>query len=299
MNIDKRLENIKRVADSNSLNPVDKIRNIKHHLLIGENRSKEEVLSSVFMVVVGVALIIFMVSMEAVYYQAQEIGDWKMRSILALAAGAMAVGFSGNINIKFHWIQASGSLAVVFLFYFVAPASNQHQVETLQESRTIDGSASVISFLLPPAYAEGAEDFNERIGAGSVAAEENRDSGSDVPVSSLGKPRVRYTYKVVYPIGVGELKGRSFQIGKYIQQEQDPDRVAIYSQGSFLRAPVNTLLYDDKFDIKIKYNRLVNSEQLEDFRASLANKISSEGASISASVGTAGDADIVVELVPK
>lgn len=299
MNIDKKLENIKRVADSNSLNPADKIRNIKHHLLVGENRSKEEVMSSVFMVVVGVALIIFMVSMEAIYYQTQEIGDWKMRSILALAAGAMAVGFSGNINIKFHWVQASGSLAVVFLFYFVAPASYQHQVEILQESQTAGGSVSVISLLFPTAYAEGSEDFGAEIGAGSAATEVSQGSGGDVSGTLSGKSQVRYAYKIVYPIGVDELKDRSLQIGKYIQQEQDPDRVAIYSQGSFLRAPVNTLLYDDKFDIQIKYNRLVDSEKLESFRASLANKVVGEGASISASIGAAGDADIVVELVPK
>jgi hypothetical protein len=282
VSLDEKVNKIKELVGAEALTSADKIRNIKHHMLIGENRSKEEVLSSVFMVLIGLTLIIFSVGMEAFYYQAQEIGNWKMKSIFALAAGAMAVGFTGNINIKFHWVQASGSLAVVLLFYFISPWSLENRVSNAQSVEEPGTVGFVPSFFISTSYADG---YNQ-LGSNNFVAEEQQNVG------------INYEYKLVYPIGVEELKQESFRL-KNIIQETEPNKVKVYSLGSIFRAPVNALLYNNNYDISIRHNRLVNKKALDEFEKFISQNLDLTNTNINVYEGTSTDADIVLEINPK
>lgn len=252
MRLKSLLDSIARITQSKDLTEVQKIRNIKDELLIGQNRSREEVLSSVFMVTIGVVLILVMAMIEANYYADQEIGTWKMRSILALAAGAMSVGFTGNINIKFHWVQASGSLAVVFLFYFVNPGSIDKQIT----------SATNMGLSIFPSAQAATSKLNET---------------------------EKFTLKIVYPIGIRELKQESFSLRNRLGASAS--EVSVYSRGSYFRAPINALRYDGEFDFVVTYHHLVDKESIESLERLLG-----DSRSVVTQPGYSGAYDMQIQL---
>ncbi|PCK07969.1 MAG: hypothetical protein COA42_11595 [Alteromonadaceae bacterium] len=296
MTIVKKIESIARIIKVDKLTPEEKYRNIRQTLLIGENRTKEEVFSSIFMVIVGMLLIVFMVGMESIYYETQQIGGWKMRTVLALAGGAMAVGFSGNINIKFHWVQASGSLAVVLLIFLVDPGSLEKSEGKPSSLKTInnDGTSLLRNFFLSSAYAQTGE-----------ATEKNDDTESSTVggASALTEIEtapavVNYNFKITYPIGVSELKSESFRLGEILVASEEPNDVEVYSIGSIFRAPVNALIYNENYNIKIKYNRLVDIESVASVVKSLGSAKSYLGSKIEASEAVLYNSDILIELQP-
>ena len=322
MNVAKKLESISRLASSEDLTGQQKLSSIKQTLLIGENRSKEEILSSVFMVVAGISLIVFMVIMEATYYQTQEIGDWKMRAILALAGGAMSVGFTGNINIKLHWIQASGSLAVVLLFYFVTPISMEREVpDTSGTSIGIDNGLSTIDLsLIKSVYAQDIDEDNlgiqmnesvsnekEMVAADSKApeitssdvGEDAVTTGYDVPENEVIQEQKGYIYRVVYPIGIDELKNKSVQVSEAFENEQDAGNVKVYSVGSMLRAPINAFLYDGEYDIEVRYHRLIDHRSISSIEEILEAISDGSDTVVKTVVTNPRNSDIEISITPK
>lgn len=279
--MDKKMDAISRIAGVEGLTDAEKLRNIRETMLIGQNRTKEEIYSSVFMVLIGTALIVFMVVMESIYYQS-EIGDFKMRVILALAGGAMAVGFTGNINIKLHWVQASGSIAIVFLIYFVNPGAIEREVVSLsglssdQSSRSI--ASRVTDFLIPSTYAE------ESIEA--VALRETEK----LPNSELSN----YNFRVLYPIGVEELKEKSLEVGELLRADDGSNQSRVYSIGSFFRAPVNAYLFDQEYSVEIEYNRLVGEDAIESLVTSLEERL--PNVNITKRPGNPVRSDIAIEF---
>lgn len=231
------------------------------------------------MVVAGLLLIVFMVWMEATYYATQEIGDWKMRAVLALAGGAMAVGFTGNINIKLHWVQASGSLAVVLLLYFVNPVQIEREI------------------VPPDVVGTGAHNTGFWI-VGSAYAQDPSSAG-EAPTHAQASNAPKYKMRIDYPIGIKDLKTQSFDLRADLKGQWETQEVKVYSIGSKLRAPVNFITYDGLKEVQIKYNRLVSPSAVRDIKRTLEAKYKDTKVKVSAEEGVTRDSDIQIQLVPK
>ncbi len=273
-----RLNNIKRIANSDDLTPTEKLRTIRQGLLIGHNLSKDEIRFSMVMVIVGMLLIMFMVAMESYSANITFLSDSNARIILALAGGAMAVGFTGNINIKLHWVQASGSLAITVMIYFVDP-------KPIESEQLPPVSSQQEGVWLPQLF--------------SAAYAQNVSLPVDTPsAESTAVEEIPYTYKLTYPRGVSELKSASFKLGSLIKTEESVASLKVYSKGSVFRAPVNALLYDDEFDISIKYNRLVDDKRIDVLKESITEHLSAP-VNINTDNNWSGVTDVLIEIVPK
>ncbi len=300
MKLMEKIERILTLAKSADLTPQEKIKNIKQMLLIGENRSKEEIRSSIFMVTVGILLIVFIIVMDS-YFLGAVIGDWEMRVILALAAGSMAVGFTGNINIKLHWVQASGSLAIVVLFYAWQPDPIKKPV----------ASSFIGIGLFPEVYAQDvefsvADDLEE-----SASGNEDFVNIDDVEVQSLVDEGFfqspagvwDYEFEINYPIGIGELKQQSINLSQAISSEKQNtglvnDEVEVYSLGSYFRAPLNALIYDGTYHVVIEPKKYVNPNSVVEIREQLEELLGEQNVFVVAdSPNASDDSDIGIQLI--
>ncbi|MBU2512224.1 hypothetical protein KJ966_12870 [bacterium] len=248
MSQDKKIEEIKEILDSD-LESRSIIKKIKSALLIGDDRTMREIVSSFLMVLIGIALIVFIVLIRFEYGNEVKLQEWLLKSIVALAAGCMAVGFSGNINIRFHWVQASGSLAIVVLFYATSPVSNSSEVTS-----NTDGGYLINGLTANVAYAQ----------------ESPAQTPPDQTARQIQLPKTDYldrnktTIRINFPTGLDSLKKQSLEYKDALKEFEFLKEARVFELGSIFSVPLNKLIGSEGFYFKIVYHKSVNDYRIRE-----------------------------------
>ncbi len=281
MNPDKKIVQINKIL-SDYEKPKDAIKEIKTTLLVGDNRSMREIVSSFIMVIVGIFLIYLSINVLIGTWGNirpalinEDLLGWLTCTVTSIAAGCIAAGFTGNINIKFHWVQASGSLAIVVLLLITNPYQYKKEVRVKDL-----GNLSIPLLSSNIAIAQEPDITSDRI--------ENTSTSSSDESKKL-------IVHFKFPTGLDYLQSQALILSQTFDYYPYVKETKVFKVGTILSVPYNKLIGDDNYYIKIIYNKLISDNQINEVKRVL--KQSNSGRKVIAEIGNK-QSDIEINLIP-